>query len=109
MRSKIYLVLCLFGLIVPMLPFVHWLGSNGLNVEQFWHEIVISRVASFAWLDVVFTALALLAWIAFGPEKDTVRGSGLAVVATLLVGPSCGLPFYLYLRERSKIGLPTES
>jgi hypothetical protein len=60
-------------------------------------QITAYRLSAFAWLDVVITAIVLIAVIR--EEKDRISSWWLPVVATLIVGPSCGLPLFMYLRE----------
>ena len=57
-------------------------------------------LSQFAWLDVIIAAIALIVFILVDGKRLKVKGRNWAIVATLCVGVSCGLPFYLYLRER---------
>jgi hypothetical protein len=68
-----------------------------LNISLIIHEITISRFSVFAWLDVIVTAVVVILKII--EEKDKFSKWMFPVTATLLVGPSCGLPLFLYLRE----------
>ena len=97
----IYIVLCILGTILPYAVFIPWLSQNGLNISQLVSEITASPVAMFAWLDVVISALALLAFILIERQSRKVKLFWLPIVGTFAVGVSLGLPLYLLLRELS--------
>ena len=97
MNKNIYLGFAVAGLVLPYTQFLSFLLENGLNVSLAVQQIVGVRLSAFAWLDVLVTAVFVLAmtW----EERDRITNWWLPVVATLLIGPACGLPLYLYLRE----------
>nr|CAA6830563.1 MAG: Unknown protein [uncultured Thiotrichaceae bacterium] len=96
----IYGVLCVLGLVIPMWQFIPWFMEHGFDLVQFLNDASATRLATFAWADVLLTSVALLVFI-------VVEGGGRlrmscilpGVIATFLVGPSLGLPLFLYLRE----------
>jgi len=103
MKAKnLYLVLCLLGVIIPYASFVPWIVENGLNVSLLINQVASSPVASFGWLDVVISAVALFVLIYNDFQKIKVRYWWLTIIGTLTVGVSLGLPLYLYLREISQ-------
>jgi hypothetical protein len=75
--------------------------ENGLDIRLLMQEIAVSRIAAFGWLDVIVSALALFAFLLYERRQKVVRYAWLAVLGTLIVGVSLGLPLYLYLRENS--------
>jgi hypothetical protein len=95
MNKNLFLGLAVIGLVLPYSQFVPFLLENGLNLSLIIHEITAYRLSAFAWLDVVVTAVTVITMIV----QDRVTRWWLPVAATLLVGPSCGLPLYLYMRE----------
>jgi len=100
--QNIYLVLCLLGVIIPYASFIPWIMDNGLNIALLVNQIASSPVASFGWLDVIISAVALFAFIYSDAKKIKVRYWWLTIVGTLTVGVSFSLPLYLYLREISQ-------
>jgi len=100
--KNIYLALCLLGIIIPYVAFVPWVIENGLNVSLLVNQIASSPVASFGWLDVIISAVALFVFIYSDTRKRKVQYWWLTIIGTLTVGVSLGLPLYLYLREISK-------
>ncbi len=94
--KNVYLALAIVGLILPYSQFIPFLLENGLNIPLIATEITGYRLSSFAWLDVVVTALVIITLI-FDEKK--LKSWWIPVAATLLIGPSCGLPLYLYMRD----------
>lgn len=100
----IYLLLALLGTVIPYLPFLHWLRATPLDAGlagRFVHELFSTRIGAFFGLDVVLSAITLFVFIR--SERSRLSGARVwpAVIGTLLVGVSLGLPLYLYERERA--------
>ncbi|GHG07803.1 hypothetical protein GCM10017783_20480 [Deinococcus piscis] len=96
-----YLALAALGLLLPLSQFVPWLLEHGLHLGLLWDEIIQSRISAFAWADVAVTALSVVVLLAAETHRK-VPYRWLAALGTLLVGPSFGLPLYLFLRELGK-------
>ena len=97
MDKRVYLGLAATGLVLPYSQFISFLLENGIDTGLIIHEITAYRLSAFAWLDVVVTAVVIILAV-FG-EKNRVKHWWIPVVTSLLVGPSCGLPLYLFLRD----------
>ena len=95
MDKRVYLGLAVIGLVLPYSQFIPFLMENGVNISLIIHEIAAYRLSAFAWLDVVITAVVVI--VAVLEEKMDFWW--IPVAASLLVGPSCGLPLFLFLRE----------
>ena len=93
--KNMYLALAAVGLILPYSQFVPFLLENGLNISMIVTEITGYRLSAFAWLDVVVTAVVIITLIL---DEKKLKNWWIPVAATLLIGPSCGLPLYLYMR-----------
>ena len=98
--ARLCLVLAVIGVVVPYAAFAPWLLNHGLNIPGLISEAMAYPLSQFAWLDVIIAAIALIVFILVDGKRLKVKGRNWAIVATLCVGVSCGLPFYLYLRER---------
>jgi hypothetical protein len=94
-----YLTLAVIGAVLPYSRFVPWLLEHGLNLPLFISELFSTRIGGFFGLDVLVSAVALLGFIRRERALRPLRHTWLAIVATLLIGVSCGLPLFLYLRE----------
>lgn len=96
---RVYVLLCVLGTVLPYAAFVLWLMEYGMDIPLLLNSIVASKIALFAWLDVVVSAIALIFYIVVTGRRDLVPYWWLVIVATLTVGVSLGLPLYLLLRE----------
>lgn len=100
--SKLYLTLALLGTFLSYGAFVPWLINHGLNIPFMLSQATVNPISVFAWLDVVIAAITLLAFILVDGKNNHVKHRVWAVIGTLAVGVSCGLPLYLYFKEVSK-------
>ena len=97
---RLYLLLAVLGAVLPYAQFIPWLAAHGLNVRLLFAELFAGHVSAFFGLDVIVSALVLLVFILREGTQRKIRMLWLPVAATCLIGVSCGLPLFLYLRER---------
>lgn len=97
---RLYLLLALIGAVVPYSQFIPWLAAHGLNLRLLLAELFSGRVGAFFGLDVILSALVLMVFIWREGSTRKISGLWMPVLATCLIGVSCGLPLFLYLRER---------
>jgi hypothetical protein len=95
-----YLFLAVIGAVLPYSLFVPWLADHGLDMPLMVRELFSTRIGGFFGLDVLVSAVVLLGFIRREGAARGVPLRWLPVAATCLVGVSCGLPLFLYLRER---------
>jgi uncharacterized protein DUF2834 len=93
-------MLCVLGIIVPYAQFVPWLLEHGLDLRLFVRELFSTRIGAFFGLDVGLSATALFMFIFAERRAVVIRHVWLAVLGTLIVGVSFGLPLFLYMRQR---------
>lgn len=95
-----YLALAVLGAVWPMWHLLPWLVENGLSVSGLLNAWQANAAASGLLRDLLVSAIALILWIL--AEVLTRRNwpALWAIPATLLIGVSCGLPLYLFLRTR---------
>src|ERR1035441_7097458 len=99
MKPKtLYLALCLAGVLLPYWQFVPWVVQHGLNLPLFVRELFANRIGAFFGMDVIVSAVALLAFTRIESKRLGIRRRWLVVVAVLTVGVSLGLPLFLSLR-----------
>jgi len=99
-RRSWYLVLAVAGCVLPYSQFLPWVADHGLNLPLLLRELFASRIGGFFGLDVVISAVVLIGFIRVEGARAAVGHRWLPTLATLLVGVSCGLPLFLYMRER---------
>jgi len=97
--KKFYLTLAILGFILPLSQFFQWLLVNGLDLVLLFNSIVEDQLSMFAWLDVIISAIVLIAFILYEGKKLDMKKLYIPIVATLSVGVSFGLPLFLWLRE----------
>ena len=96
----IYALLAVLGAVLPMRHFVAWFQENGWSVSGLIDAWFVNRAAEGLVYDLTISAIAVTVWIV---AEVWVRRNWLALVAVpaiYLVGLSCGLPLYLFLRTR---------
>lgn len=97
-----FLALAIWGAVHPMYYFAPFLVDNGVSAETLGALVAAWKanelVTGLYW-DLVIAAIALTIWIL---AEVSVRRNWialLAIPATFLIGVSCGLPLYLFLRS----------
>lgn len=96
----IYLALALWGAVHPMVYFLRWFQGNGWSLGGMvtaWHANAAST--GLFW-DLTIAAVTLTVWILAEVAVRRNWEALLAIPATFLIGVSCGLPLYLFLRTR---------
>ena len=96
----VWLALAVWGAVHPMWYFVSWFQENGWSLTRMvdaWHAN--AATSGLTW-DLTIAAITLTVWVI---SETAVRRNWealLAIPATFLIGVSCGLPLYLFLRSR---------
>lgn len=111
MKPKtLYLVLCILGLLLPYAEFIPWALQHGLNLPLFVRELFANRIGGFFGMDVLVSAVALIAFTRIESKRLGIRHRWLILLAVLTVGVSLGLPLFLYLREQQlESGVPASA
>lgn len=96
----VYLALAIWGALHPMGWFVLWFAGNGLDPAGLlaaWH--VNAATSGLVW-DLTIAAVALGVFVIAEVSVRRNWAALWALPATFLIGVSCGLPLYLFLRSR---------
>ena len=96
---QVYLLIALLGTALPLWAFLPWLQTHGLALHLLLVQASATPLSAFAWADVLVSALALLAFIAFEQRRRPVPRLWLPLLGLCCVGVSLALPLYLYQRE----------
>ncbi|HWX81279.1 MAG TPA: DUF2834 domain-containing protein [Steroidobacteraceae bacterium] len=96
----LYLTLALIGAILPYSQFLPWLTTHGLNLTLLFSELFSTHLGAFFGCDVLISAVVLIGFIRREGAKQGIRFLWMPIAATCLIGVSCGLPLFLYMRER---------
>jgi Terpene cyclase DEP1 len=95
----VYACLTVLGAVLPLSQFVPWLRDNGLNFPLFAQAAFGERIAAFAWLDVLVSAVVTAAFIVVEGRRTKVKPLWLPLLTLFTIGVSVGLPLFLWLRE----------
>jgi hypothetical protein len=95
-----YFFLAVLGLVLPYCYFVPWVLQHGLNLPLMVTELFSTRIGAFFGIDVLLSALTAIAFIRRDGGQRHMRHLWLPIAAICLVGVSCGLPLFLFMRER---------
>lgn len=96
----VFLALAVIGAVWPMSYFVAWFQANGWSLGAMitaWH---VNYATSGLVYDLTIAAVTLTVWVIAEAAARRDWLSLVAVPATFLIGVSCGLPLYLFLRSR---------
>src|SRR5260370_9053667 len=100
MKPKtLYLAFSFVGVLLPYSEFVPWVLQHGLNLRLVIHELFANRISALFGLDVLVSVIVLFRFIRVERARLDVHGWWLAVLGTLTVGASLGLPLFLYCRN----------
>ena len=102
MSRRAYLGLAAVGAIVPYTALAVFIGRHGLDLVHLAQQAFGSPGAVFFALDVIVCGAVVLIGVLRDPGD--VRITVAVTAATVLVGPSCGLPLWLALRRPATDG-----
>lgn len=96
----IYPVLCVLGTVLPLSPAIYFLFTHQFDIGQFIQQAIANAASLTAWLDVIISALAVMSLAIFEGRRLGMEKLWLYGLATVLIGPSLGLPLFLYRRSQ---------
>lgn len=99
-NSSIYLILCIFGVIVPWTFLFMFLGEPDISVSLFFEYIFTNNVSSSVAADLIISAAIFFFFVFIEGCRIGMHRLWVYVPATLMVGLSFGLPLFLYFREK---------
>ncbi len=99
MIRSVYLILAIVGAIWPMYHFLTYLTGEGASLSGMLGQWTTGPAVTGMAIDLMIAGVTLLFWIVVETvrEKDPVR---LIAIPGLMIGVSCGLPLFLFLRSR---------
>lgn len=96
----IYLGLAIWGAVHPMYHLIPWVQANGLDFRAMIGAWQANAASTGLFWDLAIASIALSVFVI---AEVAVRRNWIALIAipaTFLIGLSCGLPLYLFLRTR---------
>jgi hypothetical protein len=104
--KNVYLGLCFVGFVLPYWQFVPWVSAHGLNLVLFARELFANRISAFFGMDVLVSAVVLIAFMQIESRRRTISWRWLPIIGLVLVGVALALPLFLYLRELAHESAP---
>ena len=98
----LYLGLAFLGAVVPYSYLGQFFINNGFNLAEFKTQLTSTPVGSYFGLNMLIAAFVTVLFIFGEGKRLKMRGLWLPLLTTVLVGVSCGLPLFLYLRRLSQ-------
>ena len=96
----IYLAMAIIGTIVPMMYFVPWMQQNGADLSALISAWKATPTTTGLYYDMLIAAISLNLWIVVETYIRKDYWVLICLPATYLIGVSCGLPLFLFLRSR---------
>lgn len=96
----IYLGLAIWGAVHPAIFLGQWIMENGVDIPTLIDAWRANAASSALFWDLLIASITLTVFVL---AEVAVRRNWvglLAIPATFLIGLSCGLPLYLFLRTR---------
>lgn len=100
MMQVIYLLLSIFGFVLPYSQFVPFTIEHGLDIKLFVEQLFANKISVFFGMDVIVSSLTFWAFLFWEGTRLKMSNLWIYVVGNLLVGVSFGLPLFLLIRHR---------
>jgi hypothetical protein len=97
--KRLYLTLAIAGTILPYYFFGTFLLSHGLDIGLLLEQLFANRVSTFFAVDLIISAVVFLVFSYSESKRLGIARWWVFVASSLLVGPSCSLPLFLFFRE----------
>jgi len=98
--KNVYLALAIIGAVVPYFFFLQHFDTTGYAISDFLAAIFATPAGSGFTVDLLITSVVF--WIYMFNQDDNAPAPWPFIVLNLSIGLSCGLPAYLFWRERAR-------
>ena len=96
--KKLFLVLCILGVILPYYQLYYFLLENNWSMSGFWADIYSNHAISMITMDITVAASSYLVFIIYKFYNKKIDGRSFIkyMLSLFLVGFSLSMPLYLY-------------
>ncbi len=101
-REKVYAVLVIVGVLLPMYYNVQYMGAGGSLLVDFFTVPMESAVTASLLFDLLIAFVAYNVWLFSEGRTLGARNFIVCILVSWLVAFAAGLPLFLLLRERQK-------
>lgn len=102
MLRTIYLILAVIGAVLPMFYFVRWFNEFGWSLSAMVEAWNVNDATTGLVYDLTVAAVAITVAIVVDAVRGRDWASLVCVPVTFGIGVSCGVPLYLWFRERRR-------
>lgn len=97
--KNIYLLLAIVGAILPMLAIAGLFGGEPLPAPEYWFKALYVNVGTAAsFTDLAWASLAFWFFVFGESARLQLKRPWIWILINCLLGLSCALPLFLYLR-----------
>ena len=98
-RKYIYLILAIFGLIVPYYFLISFLSAHGFDARLFFQQLLGTPISTFFAVDLIVSSFVFIVYLGQEGARPSMKHKWIYLVALLTVGLSFALPLFLFVRE----------
>ena len=97
----IYIILSIFGLVLPYSHFLSFIADNGLNLFLFLEQLFANQISSFFAFDVFVSSVVFFVFVFKEGRRLQMKWLWFYVVLSLTIGLSFALPLFLGMRSQN--------
>ncbi len=97
--KNIYLGAAIIGAILPYIFFIQFFTAQGINLPAFLQGLFVNGAAGGFTVDLLLSSFIFWWWAYHDAQTRRLARWWVIIPVNLLIGLSCALPLYLYLRE----------
>ena len=98
-RKYIYLILAIFGFIVPYYFLISFLSAHGFDARLFFQQLLGTSISTFFAVDLIVSSFVFIVYLRQEGARLSMKHKWVYLVALLTVGLSFALPLFLFVRE----------
>jgi uncharacterized protein YhhL (DUF1145 family) len=99
--KNLYLILAIIGTACTVVLYAPVLAAHSWNPMAFMHSLLNTPISTGMTINVIMASLSLIVLNHTEGRKLGIK-TWIPTMAISLFGIACGLPVYLYLREKAK-------
>ena len=94
--KKVYLILCVLGIILPYYHLINFLKNNQWSMDGFWNDIFYgTHSVSMITMDLTVAASTFMIYLIYQYKSKKIKISKY-IICLFVVGFSLAFPLYLY-------------
>ena len=99
--KNLYLIAAVVGALVPYAFFFNFIQLSGINISEFAAALFVNGAAGGFSADLLISSFVFWGFM-FQQQQKGGASPWIFIALNLLIGLSCALPAYLYVRAKSE-------